>query len=256
MPERTCRCVAANWKMNKTVAETEAFLDRFLARLGELGGVDVVICPPYTALAAGGRAHAAARRSGSPPRTCTRRSPARSPARSRPRCCASSASTGAILGHSERRQLFGETDEALARKVPALLDAGLLPILCVGETEAERDAGETEAVLRAPARGRPRRGSRRGPGRGRDRLRADLGDRHRPHRDARAGPGGDRASSARCSPRATPARRGAIRILYGGSVKPANAAELLRPPGHRRRPGRRRRLDPEDFLAICEAADG
>ena len=60
----------------------------------------------------------------------------------------SSAVAGAILGHSERRQLFGETDEALARKVPAALEAGLVPILCVGETEAERDAGETEAVLR------------------------------------------------------------------------------------------------------------
>ena len=66
-----------------------------------------------------------------------------------------------VLGHSERRQLFGETDEALARKVPAALAAGLEPILCVGETEEERDAEQTEAVLRAPARGRPGRGRRR-----------------------------------------------------------------------------------------------
>ena len=54
-----------------------------------------------------------------------------------------------VLGHSERRQHFGETDEALARKVPAALAAGLEPILCVGESEAARDAGETEAVLEA-----------------------------------------------------------------------------------------------------------
>ena len=60
----------------------------------------------------------------------------------------SSASAAVVLGHSERRQLFGETDEALARKVPAALDAGLQPILCVGETEEERDGGETEDVLR------------------------------------------------------------------------------------------------------------
>src|SRR5882672_11696975 len=52
-----------------------------------------------------------------------------------------------VLGHSERRQLFGETDEALARKLPAALAAGLEPILCVGESEEARDAGQTEAVL-------------------------------------------------------------------------------------------------------------
>ena len=55
---------------------------------------------------------------------------------------------GVVLGHSERRQMFGETDEALARKVPAALAAGLQPILCVGETLDQREAGETEAVLR------------------------------------------------------------------------------------------------------------
>ena len=55
---------------------------------------------------------------------------------------------GVVLGHSERRELFGETDRALALKVPAALAAGLAPILCVGETEQERDAGETERKLR------------------------------------------------------------------------------------------------------------
>ena len=60
---------------------------------------------------------------------------------------------GSIVGHSERRQLFGETDAALAAKVPALLEAGMLAILCVGETEDERDAGETEEVLRRHSRG-------------------------------------------------------------------------------------------------------
>ena len=54
----------------------------------------------------------------------------------------------AVLGHSERRQLFGETDEALSRKVPAALEAGILPILCCGETEEQRDADETDRVLR------------------------------------------------------------------------------------------------------------
>ena len=65
-----------------------------------------------------------------------------------------------VLGHSERRQLFGETDEALARKVPAALAAGLEPILCVGESEEARDAGQTEAVLERQLAGGPRRRSR------------------------------------------------------------------------------------------------
>ena len=84
-----------------------------------------------------------------------------------------------ILGHSERRQLFGETDEALARKVPAALAAGLEPILCVGETEQQRDAGETEAVLSRQVAADLAEVERADLGARRDRLRAGLGDRHR-----------------------------------------------------------------------------
>ena len=144
-----------------------------------------------------------------------------------------------VLGHSERRALFAETDEALARKVPAALAAGLEPILCVGESEAAARGGRDRGRPAAPARGRPRGGRGRAARLGGDRVRADLGDRHRQDRDARAGRGGLRASSARWSRSATPAPREAVRVLYGGSVKPDNAAELLGQPRHRRRPGRR-----------------
>ena len=99
---------------------------------------------------------------------------------------------GVILGHSERRQLFGETDKALALKVPAALAAGLAPILCVGETEEEREAGDTERKLRHQVQEDLARIETEQLGDVGDRLRADLGDRHRPGRDARAGPGGDR----------------------------------------------------------------
>ena len=97
-----------------------------------------------------------------------------------------------ILGHSERRQLFGETDEGVAKKTKAALAARPLPIVCVGETLAEREAGRTMEVVGRQldailARGHGRRGEA-----GRRRLRARLGDRHRQGRDARAGPGGPR----------------------------------------------------------------
>src|SRR5262245_12385455 len=128
------RLIAANWKMHKTVEATEDFLERFIGSIGGLGEVDVVICPPFPALAM------AAER--------VRRSPVRIAAQnmheqgegaftgevSAPMLLELGVA-GAILGHSERRQFFGETDEALARKVPAALEAGLIPILCVGESE-------------------------------------------------------------------------------------------------------------------------
>ena len=94
---------------------------------------------------------------------------------------------GAIVGHSERRQYFGETDEGVARRAAAALEAGLFVIACVGELEEERERGETEAVLRrqvvacSSAAREPRH-----------RLRARLGDRHREDRDARDGAGGAR----------------------------------------------------------------
>jgi triosephosphate isomerase len=99
---------------------------------------------------------------------------------------------GVVLGHSERRQLYNETDRALSEKVPAALDAGLKPILCVGETEDEREAGDTERKLRHQVQeGLEKLDSPRLGDVG-HRLRAHLGHRHRARGDARAGPGRDR----------------------------------------------------------------
>ena len=146
MAERT-PLVAANWKMHKTIAETEAFLDAFLPRAAELGRTELVVCPPYPSLAtavarcAGSGVRVAAQNMHEEPRGAFTGEVAAP-------MLTDLGVDGVILGHSERRGLFGETDEALARKVPAALEAGLAPILCVGETEAERDANQTEAVLR------------------------------------------------------------------------------------------------------------
>ena len=189
MPDRT-PYIAANWKMHKTVAEAAEFVDALLPRIAATQ-CDVVICPPFTALS-----EVVERRRGTAVRVAAQSMHEEE----------AGAFTGEIsapmlveldveavvLGHSERRQHFCETDEALARKVPAALAAGLEPILCVGESEAARDGGETEEVLERQLQA-DLANVESGPARrGGDRLRADLGDRHRSHRDARAGPGGVR----------------------------------------------------------------
>jgi triosephosphate isomerase (TIM) len=251
MPDRR-PLVAANWKMHKTVAETEDFLERFLHGMAGLEGVDVVVCPPFTAL------HSAVER--------TRSSPVRIAAQNM-HFEAEGAFTGEIsagmltslgvedvvLGHSERRQLFHEDDEALARKVPAALEAGLEPILCVGETEEQRDAGETEDVLRTQVEA--------------DLADVDEGELSRvviAYEPVWAIGTGRTATTEQAqeaiafirslvAARDEPAAQ-AIRILYGGSVKPGNAGELMAQPDIDGALVGGASLDPEDFLAIAAAS--
>ena len=156
MPDRA-PVLAANWKMHKTVEETEGFLDAFLARVPG-SGAEVIICPPFLSLTAAvdrcaqSSARVAAQNMHDQPEG------AFTGEVSAPMLVEIGVD-GVILGHSERRQYFGESDEALARKVPAALDAGLQPILCVGENESQRDANETEGILT----GRSRRTCPRSP---------------------------------------------------------------------------------------------
>jgi triosephosphate isomerase (TIM) len=248
MPERT-PYIAANWKMHKTIAEAAAFVDALLPRIAATPH-DVVLCPPYLALS-----ETVERSRGSAVRVAAQNMHEE----------ASGAFTGevsapmlvevgvdaVILGHSERRQHFGEGDEALARKLPAALDAGLEPILCVGESEEARDAGQTEGVLERQ-------------------LQADL-VAVEPTDLARVviayepiwaiGTGRtatpERAQEACAYIRDVLRERGgeadAVRILYGGSVKPANAAELLAQPNIDGALVGGASLDPEEFATIIEA---
>jgi triosephosphate isomerase len=249
MSERT-PYLAANWKMHKTVAEAAAFVDALLPRIAATRH-DVVICPPFTALSA-----VVERRYGTAVKVAAQNMHEED----------SGAYTGEIsapmlveldveavvLGHSERRLHYAETDEALARKVPAALGAGLEPILCVGESEEARDGGETEAVLERQ-------------------LRADLAGveaadlarvviAYEPiwaigtGRTATPEQAGEAIAFIRDVVRGLGGAADQLRILYGGSVKPANAAELLGRPEIDGALVGGAALDPDDFAAIVEAA--
>ena len=242
---------AANWKMNKTVAEATDFLAAFLDRLPE-GGSEVIICPPYTAL----------------------RTTVEACERSRVRVAAqnmheapSGAFTGEIsapmllelgveavvLGHSERREHFAESDEALSGKVPAALDAGLTPILCVGENAAQRDADEMAEVLT----GQIEADLSEVP---ESRL-ADIVIAYEPiwaigtGRTATPEQAQEAAAliRVRLSGRSTEMAE-AVRILYGGSVKPGNAAELMAQADVDGALVGGASLEAADFLGILEAA--
>jgi triosephosphate isomerase len=220
--------IAGNWKMYKTQEQAEDYIQALLPRVSGIDGVQIAICVPFTDL--------------QPMVDSTRGSPVEVFAQNMhhepegpftgevsPPMLVELDVRGVVLGHSERRALFGETDRALALKLPAALASGLLPVLCVGETEEERDGGETERKLRQQV--------------GEDlasvpveRL-AEVVIAYEPvwaigtGRVATA----DQAQEAVAFIRALVAGRDkqaaeAIRILYGGSVKPENARELLELP--------------------------
>jgi triosephosphate isomerase len=143
--------IAGNWKMHKTVAETEDFIAQLLVRLELDSAVEVAVCPPFVALPA---AVAALRATdiGVFAQNMHHEDRGAFTGEVSPPMLRALGADGAILGHSERRQYFGESDRALQLKVPAALAAGLVPILCVGETEQEREQGETERRLRHQVR--------------------------------------------------------------------------------------------------------
>jgi len=251
MAERT-PLVAANWKMHKTVAETEAFLDALLPRAEELGDTDLVVCPPYPSLAA-----AVARCAGSAVRVAAQNMHEESGGAFTGEVSAPMLTElgvdGVILGHSERRRLFAESDRALARKVPAALEAGLTTILCVGETEAERDASQTEAVLRRQTEA----DLAKAPG---DRL-AEVVIAYEPVWAIGTGRNAtpEQAEEAIAFIRSLVADRHeaageAVRILYGGSVKPDNATDLLGREGVDGALVGGASLVPGDFFEIATAA--
>jgi triosephosphate isomerase len=217
--------IAGNWKMNKTVAEAEDFIQALLPRVSTADNVDVAICPPFTALTPmvdstrGSRVQVFAQ-------TMHQAESGAFTGEVSAAMLAELDVHGVILGHSERRQLFGETDKLLALKVPVALGAGLVPILCVGETEAERDAGDTERKLRHQVQ----EGLSKVPVEQISRVAIAYEPIWAIGTGKVAEP--EQAQDAAAFIRALISGRDAeqakqARILYGGSVKPDNAAELL-----------------------------
>jgi triosephosphate isomerase (TIM) len=221
--------IAGNWKMFKGPQETLRFFDRFEAP----DGVDVVICPPYISLeAAVGEEWPIYAQS--------------------VHWAADGAFTGeisagmlvelgvhgALVGHSERRQHFGETDDTVRARAEAALTAGLHVIACVGETDAEREGGATESVLRRQVEALPRH----------ERLVIAYEPVWAIGSGKTATPDLVRETHAFVkSLRDT-------RVLYGGSVKPENAAELLAQADVDGALVGGASLDPASFSAICRTA--
>ena len=241
--------ISGNWKMNLTHLDAIAVVQKLAFSLDRPGsstgsGRRASTCRSTRPSPPCGRCRPSstptASRSSWAPRTCSGRSGARTPGRSAPSMLAKLSVAYVIVGHSERRQYFGETDDMVNKKVAAVLSAGMTPIMCVGETLDEREAGESEARVLGQLRAGAGRSGPRGGGRAGGGLRADLGDRHRPHGDPRrcpgrvprgAGGGGHRPSAPRPPP--------ACASSTGGRCRPANIADPDGAGRHGRGPGRR-----------------
>jgi len=220
------RVLAGNWKMYKTAAETVAFVEAFAPLVVNASHAEIVICPPFVNLpAAVEGARGTAIEIGGQDLFWLREG-AYTGEISAPMLAAVGCKW-VIVGHSERRQYFQETDETVLKKTQAALDAGLTPIVCVGERLEERESGATETVLRTQCGGGiagltaeqfARIVIAYEPvwaiGTGKTATPEIAADAHRVLRAEVASHFGDEAA-------------GACRILYGGSVKPDNVKGLM-----------------------------
>src|ERR671917_855610 len=139
MPRRPM--MAGNWKMNKTVSEAQEYTAGLLPRAADAGGVDVAVFVPFTCLSEVARMAEDSAVIAGAQNFYYEDSGAFTGEVSAPMLLDVRAGA-VIVGHSERRELFGETDELVARKAAKAVEAGLLPVVCVGETKEERDAGD------------------------------------------------------------------------------------------------------------------
>jgi len=217
---------AANWKMNKTIAEAIGFVIDLGVFARDVDGAEIIVAPPFTALAATAEEAGDTSISIAAQDVYFEREGAFTGEVSAA-MIRDAGATHAIVGHSERRRLFGDTDEWVNRKTRAAIAAELTPIVCVGETLAEREAGQTLAVL-----DRQIRGGLDGLsadqiavsliayepvwaiGTGKNATPAEADEAHRHIRSRLRQWFGSTAADA-------------CRVLYGGSVKPDNIRDLI-----------------------------
>jgi triosephosphate isomerase len=220
------RVIAGNWKMYKTLAETRAFFSAFAPLVAASKHCDIVVAPPFTAISTAAEAAKNTNIAIAGQNVHWEKDGAFTGEIST-NMLVEAGCRYVIIGHSERRQFFGETDETVAKKTKAALAAGLTPIVCVGETLAHREAGQTHHICKSQFTGgiaplTPDEFSRIlvayepvwAIGTGRTATPEIAADAHRILRQCAA----ERFSAAQAS---------ALRILYGGSVKPDNIQGLM-----------------------------
>ena len=224
------KIIAANWKMNMTVGEADAFLATFLLELGDEKRADIVIVPPFTALARVSERLSSTQNVKLGAQNMHWEKPGAFTGEIGAHLLRELFVRFVVLGHSERRSLFGETDAVVNKKVVAAIESTLKPIVCIGETLAERDGGRVEEILEAQLRGSLANLTAK-----------DLGEIVLAYEPVWAiGTGRtatpEQAQGAHAFIRKTietmwdKATADKVRIQYGGSVKPANTAELMSQP--------------------------
>jgi triosephosphate isomerase len=227
--------IAGNWKMFKGPGQTAEFC--LALRDADLGDADVVVCPPYVSLAVAVQLLARTEIAVAAQNVHWEPEGAYTGEVSAP-MLRELGVYGTIVGHSERRQYFGETDDGVARRARAALDAGLEVIACVGETEEERERGETEEVLRRQVSGLPED----------DGLVVAYEPVWAIGTGKTATP--EIAQEAHAFIKTVLDRP----VLYGGSVKPDNAGDLLAQPDVDGALVGGASLDVDSFKAICLSA--
>jgi triosephosphate isomerase len=245
------KLIAANWKMYKTPEQAREFIAAFLPQVREHGRDEIVLCPPFVAIPAVVEALGGSGIGVGGQDMFWEKEGAYTGAISAHMLRAAGCSH-VIIGHSERRQYFAETDDTVNRKLKAALSGGLKPIVCVGEVIQEREAGLTEDVLRRQCSiaFREISGGHAIPlilayepvwaiGTGRTATPELAGEAHRIIRAEAAEAFGEGVA-------------GQIRILYGGSVKPENAKLLMSHPEIDGALVGGASLDPKSFAAIVK----
>ena len=244
------RLIAGNWKMHKTVRETEGYINRFRELTGAYEDREVLLCPPFTSLhTASGLLKDTQIRLGA--QNCHYEKQGAFTGEVSLPMLKELGCDYVIVGHSERRHIFGEDDELINRKLTACLEEGIRPILCVGEKLEDREAGLTEKVIETQIR-----------------LALTRLEEHTDSIDIAYEPVWAIGTGVPATPedavkvhrfirellqKLNPSRKGKTRILYGGSVKPSNAGEFMK---HEEIDGLLvggASLDPESFAQIVES---